>query len=167
MNISITICTCEHVRVPAFLQSADVAKHEIGQLITNTWPLILTFHFLSIPALSSYPSSLHFCSALSLSSTPSHFPSTHFLFSTVMFSALNSIFPICPFLSSQTLLSFFFFFFARLLHCQPQTLIVSFLFRLRTSQLQDNGAQTCCTINPILPPFSGVAFHSQESCKVA
>ena len=98
------------------LRCADVAKHEIGPLITNTWPLIFIFHFLFSSSLPAYPSSSVFPSpppsitSLSpLSPSPSHFPSTRFLFSTVTFSIPHSIFSACPLSFSPDLIIYFFF----------------------------------------------------------
>lgn len=85
-----------------FYQSTDVTKHEIGLLITNMWPLILRFNFLSSPAFSSHPSSLFPSSPPCLVDpcppsypcvpfhTLYHFSSTHFLFFSAV--TLNSVF---------------------------------------------------------------------------
>lgn len=107
--------------VPMWLCSADMAKHEIGPLITNMWPLILIFHFL-LSSLSPYPSSSVFLSppALSCLSLPSitalSLPfSLSISFSLHTFSIFYSnilnptlhFLSLSPFLSSQTSLSIF------------------------------------------------------------
>lgn len=179
---------CAHARAPTLLRSVDVAKHEIGPLITNTWPLILTFHFL-FSSLSPYPSSFASLSPpLSLVNLPSITSSSPLFSLSISFSLHTlSIFYsniLNPTLHSLCLSAFFLhrphylFFFLATHTLMPMHTFPSFSKVLKSytgilliqmkdiTVLQYKCSLTCWSINQILPPLSCIAFHSLSSCKI-
>lgn len=183
--------TWSWVCVPTLLRRADVAEHEIGPLVTNTWPLIFTSHFpfsstllfitlppcFSLLCSASSPPRPSITSLSPLSPSPSHFPSIHSL-SSITFSIPHSIFSACPLSFFPDLIIYFFFsHILRLMHTfQSFPKVLRTLYTLCTvsvliqtqnvTVLQYNCALTCCAINQNLPPFSCIAFHSPSSGNV-